>query len=77
MCLYRPPNARVSSWDYIDNLFDKCVDSGISNCVFLGDINVDLITIEFKAQLKFRYQVRPLWFISVIATMVGLLDIHM
>jgi hypothetical protein len=35
----------VSSWDYIDNLFDKCVDSGISNCVFLGDINVDLITI--------------------------------
>jgi hypothetical protein len=35
----------VSSWDYIDNLFDKCVDSGISNCIFLGDINVDLITI--------------------------------
>jgi hypothetical protein len=32
----------VSSWDYIDNLFDKCVDSGISNCIFLG---VDLITI--------------------------------
>ena len=45
VCLYRPPNARVSSWDYIDNLFDKCVDSGISNCVFLGDINVDLFTI--------------------------------
>jgi hypothetical protein len=35
----------VSSWDYIDNLFDKCVDSGISNCIFLGDINVDLVTI--------------------------------
>ena len=35
----------MSSWDYIDNLFDKCVDSGISNCIFLGDINVDLITI--------------------------------
>ena len=31
--------------------------------------------IEFKAQLKFRYQVRPLGFISVIATTVGLLDI--
>jgi len=31
--------------------------------------------IEFKAQLKFRYQVRPLWFISAIATTVGLLDI--
>jgi hypothetical protein len=45
VCLYRPPNARVSSWDYIDNLFDKCVDSGISNCIFLGDIIVDLITI--------------------------------
>ena len=35
------------------------------------------IVIEFKARLKFRYQVRPLWFISVIATTVGLLDIHM
>jgi hypothetical protein len=35
VCLYRPPNARVSSWDYIDNLFDKCVDSGISNCTMV------------------------------------------
>ena len=31
--------------------------------------------IEFKDQLKFRYQVRPLWFISAIATTVGLLDV--
>jgi hypothetical protein len=31
--------------------------------------------IEFKDQLKFRYQVRLLWFISAIATTVELLDI--
>ena len=36
-----------------------------------------VLLIEFKAQLKFRYHVRPLGFISVIATTVGLLDIHM
>jgi hypothetical protein len=33
------------------------------------------LIIEFKAQIKFRFQVRPLGFISVIATTVGLLDI--
>jgi hypothetical protein len=45
----------------------------ISVSVFIRPYRI----IEFKAQLKFRYQVRPLWFISVIATTVGLLDIHM
>ena len=41
-----------------------------------GSLKLEIL-IEFKAQLKFRYQVRPLWFISVIATTVGLLEIHM
>jgi NAD-dependent dihydropyrimidine dehydrogenase PreA subunit len=48
-----------------------CIGCGVS--VFIRPYRI----IEFKAQLKFRYQVRPLGFISVIATTVGLLDIHM
>ena len=50
----------------------------VSSCTLriTGSLKLEIL-IEFKAQLKFRYQVRPLWFISVIATTVGLLDIHM
>jgi hypothetical protein len=65
---------------YISTLYIPILNCGqirqyqayISVSVFIRPYRI----IEFKAQLKFRYQVRPLWFISVIATMVGLLDIH-
>ena len=52
MCFYRPPNARVSSWDHLDNLFTNCIDSNIDNVILLGDINVDLITISKTHRLS-------------------------
>jgi hypothetical protein len=66
---------------YISTLYIPILNCGqirqyqayISVSVFIRPYRI----IEFKAQLKFRYQVRPLGFISVIATTVGLLDIHM
>ena len=45
VCIYRPPNARAISWDHIDSLFDKCIESDL-DCIFLGDINVDVLTIS-------------------------------
>jgi hypothetical protein len=41
-------NYIIITWDYIDNLFDKCVDSGISNCIFLGDINVEITKLCYE-----------------------------
>ena len=52
MCFYRPPNARVSSWDHLDNLFTNCIDSDIENVILLGDINVDLITMSKNHRLS-------------------------
>ena len=78
---------------YINPLLNQIEDSGIGmqigtipcsapTCAddvsLIADSEKNLqILIEFKAQLKFRFQVRPLGFNSVIATTVGLLDIHM
>ena len=45
ICFYRPPNARIISWDHIENLFHNAVDTGFNNLIFLGDINVDLMSI--------------------------------
>ena len=70
VCFYRPPNARASSWDDIDSLFDRCVDSDISNIILLGDINVDLLSISVNH--KFSRLCHRLGLENVISEPTGL-----
>lgn len=42
VCIYRPPNSRVTSWNYIDSLLDNCIDTEL-NVILLGDFNIDLL----------------------------------